>query len=227
MSWLTDLAGTIVKGAPAVLASTGPVGMVVGTVLNSFLGDDDKLDPATSSIEDVQKALDKLTPEQQAQVSTAYYDYLKNKDKYNYLTLNSNNDAATRQLQIKELADQDPHAVRPTTVSRCMTLVLWASYAFLAILLINSLGIPQLIAALAIAAGVPHDEAMQYVANIKTPDWEVITAVLAFPVWIIKQYFTDRSNDKANKLNAFNGGQAMVKSNVVSAIVDSVKGKKQ
>jgi hypothetical protein len=199
MSLFNDIlkgAGTV---ASAALSATGPVGMVVSTALNMFLDDDDKVTGATP-ITEAEAKFNKMSPEQQSQVANSYYDYLKNKDQYAFKTVDSNNNRDIEILRIKEVADSGDGAVRPWAVRLSVLCVVGISLAYCVSMMTVAL--------------------QGMTAEIVLPSWEELSAALAIPSWIIRSYFTDRSTDKDNKLNAMTGNPL---SERVSALAGTIK----
>lgn len=197
MSWFNKLAKGV--ATTAAIASTGGVGAIVTTALNMFLDDDDKVNSQTP-MSDVEAKYNKLTPEQQTAVGNAYYDYLKSEKEFAFKTADSNNTRDVEILRIKEVADSGDGAIRPWAVKWS---VVW----------VGSVSLAYSFSMLFVAWNGE-------VAATVLPSWEDLSAALAVPSWIIRSYFSDRSTDKENKLNAVVGNPITTK---VGAIANTIK----
>jgi hypothetical protein len=202
MAWYNDLLGTVGKVASTAIAATGPVGLIVSSALNMFLEEDDKVTKDTP-LSEVEAKYNKLSPEQQALVSTAYYDYLKSKDEYAFKTMDSVNNKDVESLRIKELADGGDGAIRPFAVKLSVISVCVVSMTYCVCMFIVAI------------QGAD--------ATMVLPSWEQLSAALALQSWIIRSYFTDRSNDKANKLNAYGGHKCEPKESMLSKTIKSIR----
>lgn len=173
---LTTLLGTV---ASAVIGSFGGPGKIITDVVNGFVGDDDKVG-SDSTIEEVQAKIDKLPPEQQAVVASAYYAYLgKVDDNKTAVTLNVE-DERTNRLRIMEETDRNI-MVRPKIAERMAWLII--------------------VVTLLLAASMAYDT----VKNGTTPDPTEILALLSLPTWCVKVYFDRRSADKTVKAKVMSG----------------------
>lgn len=222
MSWLKDLAPV----AGAVLSATGPVGAVIGTAINAFLAEDEKV-TADTPVEEVERKFNTLNPQQQSAVSNAYYSYLTEKRKYEHLDKKAEIDAKTKVMHIKELMDSGDNAIRPDTVRKSMLMVMWITGIYLFILLMVGMGFPYLILQWAAESAKSPADAKTIIENGTSAinivtSWEAMLALLALPTWVIKQYFTDRSTDKANKLNAYNNQPSMQAATMIGSLANKL-----
>lgn len=153
-----SLAATIGKVVgTAALSTLGPVGGVLATAINQYLGDDDKV-TSTTPMSVVDSKFSALSETQQASVLSAYYDA---KVQIN----ESNNNTDVAKTTVMEESDRLGTSNRPQ-IALIMTWLL---------VLIT-----------AVFAGAI---AYNCVIEKKMPDWELVSALLFLPVWVIQRHF--------------------------------------
>ena len=190
---LLTILGTVGK---AVLSAVIPsLGDKLVEKVNEFVGTDNKLDPKKATGEEVAKAVEGLPPETQAIIIQS--EVAKEVANYNF---RKGIDDNTVKLQLAMIeAESKGSKTRPRVVAAMTVLV------FLGLLV--AIGSNGYIAYKAMSMFENKDNLVIAAAELTAlkaliPDYTSWSIILGFPIWVIRSYFNDRTEDKRARANA-------------------------
>jgi len=166
----------IVKTVGSGILAAVPGGPLVLGAVNAFLPDDEKL-PDTATANQVNSAMARLTPDQQAQIMTKEFevDITQIKESYSTVRVMLESDA------------KNPHSTRPYIVKHSFHLV----------------AIISLIVIIMWAYGVGTDNDVLVTAVMD--GWPFVVAIISPFVVLLKAYFGILKQEHKNKLQAAGG----------------------
>lgn len=190
---LLTILGTVGK---AVLSSVIPsLGDKLVEKVNEFVGTDNKLDPKTATGEEVAKAVEGLPPETQAILIQS--EVAKKVAGYKFEQHIDDNTVKIRLAMLH--ADKGYGWVRPTVVILMAILVM----AGLGCAIYSNWFIAQSVMEAFKSDKMGVSTAAELTAlRTLLPDYTSWSIILGFPIWVIRSYFFDRSEDKRARANA-------------------------
>lgn len=180
------------------------MGTAAAALLNPFLDDDKKINADTATKDDILAGIEKLPPEQQAQVYNAKVDLEKQ------VIIADMNESDNFYANQKVLADLETKGslVRPIAVYTSLFCMVFA----IIVAMLNHI-LPAYMWASACFETVETTGSMAAAITLPTcnismmpqVDATFIFAILALPTWIIQTYMGKRSKEKEQKQNAAMG----------------------